>query len=168
MAERVVSAAGDLPVVVVSSDPDVVAWAGRRALACVDDPGSLDGAADAGRAWVRGQGLPRVVVAHGDLPFATSLDEVAAGGAEPVVVAVPCHRDDGTPVLSVPVDLDFSFAYGPGSFARHCAEAERAGATLRIVRDPDLSFDVDVPEDLDALAQRSDCASASAASPDRP
>lgn len=155
MADRVVDAARDLPVVVVSSDPDVVAWARERDVSCIDDPGTLDGAAHAGRAWVRDRGLSRAVVVHGDLPLATSFDAVASDGATAVVVAVPCHRGDGTPVLSVPVELDFRFAYGPGSFARHSAEATRSGAVLRIVRDPSLSFDVDVPEDLDLLEIRS-------------
>ena len=48
----------------------------------------------------------------------------------PVAVAVPCHRDDGTPVLSLPTAVaGFVFAYGPGSFRRHAAAARglRAG-----------------------------------------
>ena len=64
---------------------------------------------------------------------------------------VPDHRGDGTPVCSVPVDAPFEFAYGAGSFARHVAAAERAELELRVVRDPALAFDVDVPEDLARL-----------------
>ena len=64
---------------------------------------------------------------------------------------VPCHRDDGTPVLSVPTAVDFRFAYGPGSFRLHAAEARRLGLGLRVVRDADLGFDVDIPDDLEAL-----------------
>ncbi len=45
----------------------------------------------------------------------------------------------------------FAFAYGPGSFRRHAAEARRLGLGLRVVRDPDLAFDVDVPADLAAI-----------------
>jgi 2-phospho-L-lactate guanylyltransferase len=96
------------------------------------------------------------VIAHADLPLATTFDHVAGDGAAPVAVIVPCHRGDGTPVLSLPVDAPFRFAYGPGSFARHCSEAERAGLEVRIVRDPALSFDVDVPDDLALLAARAD------------
>jgi len=154
MAERVVDAASGSATVVVSSDSEVVEWACLRGVACIDDPGSLDGAADAGRAWVRDRGLARVAVVHGDLPLVTSFDEVLAPGGAAVVLAVPCHRDDGTPVLSVPVAIDFCFAYGPGSFARHCSEAKRLGVALSVVRDPSLSFDVDLPEDLDVLASR--------------
>jgi 2-phospho-L-lactate/phosphoenolpyruvate guanylyltransferase len=152
MAERVVAAAGDRPVVVVSSAPDVVTWAGELGVAQIDDPGSLDGAADAGRAWVRAQGLARVVVMHADLPLASTLDGVADDGDRAVAVLVPDHHDDGTPVLALPSAAEFAFAYGPGSCARHVAEAERCGLAVRIVRDRALGFDVDDAGDLAALA----------------
>jgi len=150
-ADQVVGAAGALPTVVISSDPEVVVWAAERALSVIDDPGSLDTAAEAGRAWVAARGLARVVIAHADLPDARTFAGVVRDGALPIVTIVPCHRDDGTPVVSVPVDLEFRFAYGPGSFRRHAAEARRIGAAVRIVRDPSLAFDVDVPSDLALL-----------------
>jgi 2-phospho-L-lactate guanylyltransferase len=150
-ADRVADAAAGLAVVVVSTDPAVGTWAGGRGIPVIDDPGSLDGAAAAGRAWAIAHGLVGVVVAHAHLPPARTLAGVVRDGSLPVVTIVPCHRDDGTPVISVPVDLDFHFAYGPASFRRHAAEARRLGAGLRVVRDPDLAFDVDVPEDLARL-----------------
>jgi 2-phospho-L-lactate/phosphoenolpyruvate guanylyltransferase len=148
MADRVANAAGSLPVVVVSSAPEVVVWAQARGHLVLPDPGSLDGAATAGRDHFRDQGYVRVVIAHGDLPFARTLGHVAGDGAAQVAVVVPCHRDDGTPVLAIPTDVPFAFAYGHGSFARHCEHARALGLDVRVVRDRDLSFDVDVPDDL--------------------
>jgi 2-phospho-L-lactate guanylyltransferase len=153
-AGRVVAAAGERPVVVVTSAPEVEAWAGEVGVATIPDPGSLDGAATAGRAHLAEFGCVRVVVAHADLPFARTLDPVAGDGDEPIVALVPCHRDDGTPVLSVPTAAPFRFAYGPGSFRRHVDEAERLGLAVRVVHDPDLAFDVDVPSDLEQLRVR--------------
>ena len=150
-AEQVVHAAAPMPVVVVSSDPDVRDWARDLALDALDDPGTLDGAAAAGRDHLRAMGCSRAVVAHADLPRAQHLARLARDAAQPVVALVPCHRDDGTPVLSVPTAADFRFAYGPDSFRRHAAEARRLGLGLRVVRDPDLAFDVDIPADLLAL-----------------
>jgi 2-phospho-L-lactate guanylyltransferase len=150
-AEQVVHAADGLRVVVVSSDLDVQEWARDLHVEVIDDPGTLDGAAAAGRDHLRDQRCTRVVVAHADLPRARGLSRLARDSARPVVAIVPCHRDDGTPVLSVPTDADFRFAYGPGSFRRHAAEAHRLGLGVRVVRDPDLAFDVDVPDDLLAL-----------------
>jgi 2-phospho-L-lactate guanylyltransferase len=151
-AEQVVHAAAPMPTVVVSSDPDVRVWAADLGLDVVDDPGTLDGAAAVGREHLRALGCDRVVVAHADLPRAHDLLRLARDTSRPVVALVPCHRDDGTPVLSVPAAVDFRFAYGPGSFRRHAAEARRLGLGLRVVRDRDLAFDVDVPDDLAALA----------------
>jgi 2-phospho-L-lactate/phosphoenolpyruvate guanylyltransferase len=150
-ADAVANAAAGHPTVVVSSDVAVRDWATARGVAVLDDPGSLDGAADAGRAWARQEGLARIVIAHADLPRARSFTRVMRDASRSVVALVPCHRDDGTPVLSVPTDLEFRFAYGPGSFRRHAAEARRVGAGLRVVRDADLGFDVDVPADLTTL-----------------
>jgi 2-phospho-L-lactate/phosphoenolpyruvate guanylyltransferase len=150
-ASRVVTAAGALPTVVVSSAPEVRAWADELGVVTIADPGTLDGAAEAGRSHLAELGCVRVVVAHADLPFARTLGPVAGDGDAPVMAIVPDHRDDGSPVLSLPVAAEFRFSYGPGSFRRHVAEAERVGLSVRVVRDPDLAFDVDVPADLERL-----------------
>ena len=54
-------------------------------------------------------------------------------------------------MVVVPTRAGFRFAYGPGSFAAHVAEAERLGLPWRSLLDPDLAWDVDGPEDLVAL-----------------
>ncbi|MGH8990695.1 MAG: hypothetical protein ACRDZ7_04120, partial [Acidimicrobiia bacterium] len=151
MAGRVLAAARPLPVVVVSSAREVRAWAASSGVAVLDDPGSLDLAALTGVAWARSLDLPRAVIAHADLPRAHSLEGLARDAGRPLVAAVPCHRDDGTPVLSVPTGVEFRFAYGPGSFRRHAGEARRLGLGFRVVRDPDLAHDVDAAEDLVGL-----------------
>ncbi|GIU90589.1 MAG: hypothetical protein KatS3mg010_1688 [Acidimicrobiia bacterium] len=154
MANAVIGAARGRPTVVVSSDPEVAAWCAAHGIDRIDDPGSLDASADAGRRWARARGLPRVAIVHADLPFASTLDALAVDD-ERVAVVVPDHREDGTPALSVPSDAPFRFAYGPGSFARHVTEAERCGLVVSVVRDAALAFDVDVPEDLEHLRSRS-------------
>jgi 2-phospho-L-lactate/phosphoenolpyruvate guanylyltransferase len=152
LADRVAAAAGELPTVVVSSAPEVRDWARSRGVDVIDDPGSLDEAAAAGRAWVEARGRARAVIAHADLPLARTLSPLARDAGRPIVAAVPCHRDDGTTVLSVPVAARFGFAYGPGSFRRHAAEARHLALGFRVIRDAELAFDVDVPDDLDRLA----------------
>ena len=144
----------DLAVVVVTSDAEVVSWARERRVNVIDDPGSLDGAAQLGVAWAAARTAERVVVAHADLPFAHDLAELARDGPDAVAIIVPDHRDDGTPVLSLPVSADFGFAYGPGSFVRHLAAAAQAGLRVVVHRDPDLGFDVDEPADLEILRAR--------------
>ena len=105
----------------------------------------LDGAVHAAVDQLRAEGTTTAIVAHGDLPLATQLAWVAA---TPGVTIVPDRRRDGTNVIALPTDLGFRFAYGPGSFARHLAEAERLGQQIRVVNDPRLGWDVDLPADL--------------------
>jgi 2-phospho-L-lactate guanylyltransferase len=88
---------------------------------------------------------------HADLPLATTVDGIADDADAAVAVIVPDHHDDGNPVLAIPSAAEFGFAYGPGSCARHIAEAERCGLEVRIVRDRALGFDVDDATDLRAL-----------------
>jgi 2-phospho-L-lactate guanylyltransferase len=154
MADRVLHAAAGHAVAVVTSAPEVVAFARERHCEVLADPGSLDAAADAGRAWATGKGLARYAIAHGDLPLVRSFDAILDDGDASVAVIVPDHRDDGTPALSLPAAVPFAFSYGPGSAARHIDEARHRGLEVRVLHDPQLGFDVDVAEDLAALATR--------------
>ena len=149
MATTVVAAAAPLPVTVVCDDVGVVAWARSvgAAVIRVHGPG-LNRAVEAGVAALAADGVPQVVIAHADLPRATRLDHCAATQG---ITLVPDRNLDGTPVLSVPTDAGFRFAYGPGSYAAHVAEAERLGLPWRSLHDPDLAFDVDDPADLEGL-----------------
>lgn len=154
MAERVVGAAGALPVTVVTGAPEVRSWAEDLGLEVLDDPGSLDAAARVGRDHWAAAGLDRVAVVHADLPLVDRLDELARPGKAPVAVLVPCHRDDGTPALSVPTRSPFEFAYGPGSFERHRKAAAGAGLEVReLLHVEGLRRDVDSVEDLDVLTE---------------
>jgi 2-phospho-L-lactate guanylyltransferase len=154
LADTVVRAAGAAPVVIVTSAPEVEQWALGHGCAVVPDPGSLDAAAASGIDALRDFDVPRAVIAHADLPFATTFEPVTRDAGQPVAVLVPCQRDDGTPVLSVPLRAPFAFAYGPGSFRRHVEASRKAGLAVRVVRDPSLGFDVDTIDDLRALIAR--------------
>jgi 2-phospho-L-lactate guanylyltransferase len=149
MAAQVLAAAAPLPVTVVTGDAEVAAFARSHGASVLDDPGGgLNGAVTAGVAHLAALGFDEVVVAHADLPRAAGL--AALTGATEACTLVPDRRDDGTNVLVVPAGAGFEFAYGPGSFARHVAEASRLGLAVRAVRDARLGWDVDLPEDLEA------------------
>lgn len=146
MAEIVLLAADPLPVVVVCDDDEVRAWAERSGARVVWCPGrGLNGAVSDGVASLLAEGVDHAIVAHADLPLATSLDWLADF---PGVSLVPDRRFDGTNVLAVPTAAGFRFSYGAGSFGRHRAEAARLGLALRVVQDPQLGWDVDLPADL--------------------
>jgi len=146
MATHVVRAAAPLPVAVVCDDAGVATWARDLGALVVWEPErGLNRAVEAGVGRLAADGARRVVVAHADLPRAGPLAWVARFAG---VTLVPDHRDNGTNVICVPGGLGFTFSYGPGSFARHRAEAHRLGLELRVVREPSLSHDVDLPADL--------------------
>lgn len=149
MAETVVRAAAPLPVLVVCDAEDVRTWAASVGAEVLWTPGlGLDGAVQAGVDELARRGVEVAVVAHADLPLATELAWLAATEG---VTLVPDRHLDGTNVAAVPTDIGFRFAYGAGSFERHRAEALRLGAVVRVVRDPALAWDVDLPADLDLL-----------------
>jgi 2-phospho-L-lactate guanylyltransferase len=147
MAERVLAAAGPLPTAVVCDDAGVAAWAAGLGALVLEEPGrGLNGAVAEGVAQLAAWGARQVIVAHADLPLAVSLTQVAHF---PGVTLVPDRRRDGTNVVCVPTNVEFAFSYGPGSFARHFAEARRTGQGVRVVDEPLLAWDVDLPADLD-------------------
>jgi 2-phospho-L-lactate guanylyltransferase len=91
-----------------------------------------------------------------DLPLvqATDIDELLAVECPaPAVVMVPSRDGTGTnAILRMPPAL-FPSHFGEGSFAKHLAEAEAAGARVIIRRNAHLEMDVDDEADLRALLQ---------------
>lgn len=145
-AERVVAAAGELPVFVVCDDEGVAEWAVAHGATVLWQPGvGLNAAVTSGVAELRARGVQHVVVAHGDLPRPAALPNVVTPGA---VTLVPDSRRDGTNVVALPTAADFTFSYGPGSFRRHLLRAVAGGLAVAVRRDPLLSLDIDTPSDL--------------------
>ena len=150
MATGVVRAAGSLPVAVVCDDREVANWARSLGALVIWGPEQgLNRAVEHGVRHLARLGVRHVTVAHADLPLATDLSWV---GRFRGVTLVPDRRENGTNVVGLPVDHDFVFSYGPGSFARHVAESRRLGLPLRIVRASRLSWDVDLPTDLGVVS----------------
>lgn len=148
MGARVLAAARPLPTMVVCEDAAVATWAEAAGARVLWTPGvGLNGAVSLGVAELAEQGFSRVIVAHADLPHAQHLQWL---GELDGITLVPDRRRDGTNVCVVPGDAGFRFSYGPGSFRRHLAEAQRLNTPARVIDDADLAWDVDVPADLPA------------------
>jgi 2-phospho-L-lactate guanylyltransferase len=146
LAAIVLAAASDLDKFVACDDGQVADWAIRQGAFVLWTPGlGLSGAVNTGVAHLSTVGYDTVVVAHADLPLVTTFEDFAHDGA---ITLAPDWRDDGTNVAAVPAAAGFRFSYGPASFTRHQAEANRLGLPLVIVRDERLGSDVDLPSDL--------------------
>ncbi len=102
------------------------------------------------------QGITAVLRLPLDLPLveARDIDELLAlECTAPALVIVPSRDGTGTnAILRTPPAL-FASHFGSGSFAKHCAAAERAGAEIWKRRNPRLEMDVDDEADLRALLQ---------------
>jgi len=147
MASTVVASAGDLPVWVITDDHEVAAWAdsvGAEPVAV--NRSGLTESIVAAVSIAQERHFNRAIIAHADLPHAVDLTVVDGPG----LAIAPDRRRDGSNVMSVPTDAGFRFAYGPGSFERHLAEAARVGLQVDVIDAPDLAWDVDDPEDLPA------------------
>jgi 2-phospho-L-lactate guanylyltransferase len=90
-----------------------------------------------------------------DIPLVQSsdIDELLAlECAAPALMIVPSRDGTGTnAILRTPPAL-FPSHFGTGSFAKHCAEAQRAGAQIVVRRNARLEMDVDDEADLRILA----------------
>ncbi len=148
MAERVLAAASPLPVAVVCDDPEVAGWAKEHGASVIWTPGmGLNMAVQTGVSRLALAGATEALVVHGDLPMASGIADL--GGFAGITI-VPDRHQRGTNVLGVPARSGFRFSYGQDSCSRHLAEASRLGLATRVLRPPQLSWDVDTPEDLSA------------------
>jgi 2-phospho-L-lactate guanylyltransferase len=150
MATQVVRSAAGLPVAVVCDDEEVAAWATSLGALVLWEPGrGLNPAVQAGVRQLRDLGVMSVIIAAGDLPLATDLRWVVDFAG---ITLVPDRRQDGTNVIGLPAETQFTFSYGPGSFARHLDQATATGVPVRVVHSEPLAWDVDLPEDLAAIS----------------
>ena len=97
-----------------------------------------------------------VLILPADLPLITPEDIqilLARAVDPPVVVIAPDRRRQGTNALLVCPAGVIEYAFGPGSFQRHCARARQAGAHLEICELPSLALDMDLPEDLELVSE---------------
>ena len=145
LARRVVRAAHELPVFIVCGDDDVASWGNEVGAAVLRQSGPGLNRAVAGGIEELARDYDEVIVAHADLPRARDL-RVVRGFAG--ITLVPDRHRDGTNVICLPVSCGFRFAYGPGSFDRHCTEAARVGQAVRVLDDDALAWDIDTPDDL--------------------
>lgn len=98
----------------------------------------------------------RALLVPGDCPLlaAAHLDELISrrAGARSALI-VPDRHGIGTNALLLSPPASVAPAFGPGSFARHAANAASAGVEHEVVHVPSLALDIDVPEDLALLQE---------------
>ncbi|HYI22250.1 MAG TPA: 2-phospho-L-lactate guanylyltransferase [Candidatus Limnocylindrales bacterium] len=123
--------------------------------------GGLNTALRAARDAAIARGATAILILPADLPLITAaaleamLDSadaaVAAGGGRPVVAiaAADARRGTNALLLSPPDIVEPEF--GDASLEAHLRAAAEAEASVQLVIDPALGFDLDTPDDLERL-----------------
>jgi 2-phospho-L-lactate guanylyltransferase len=148
----------------VSADDDLRAVAPRFELTInfVRDPQvGLNEALRAGRDAAVAAGATALLMLPADLPLleVASLDRLldaadaalVAGSGRPVAVIVPADARAGTNALLLTPPNVIEPQFGVASFEAHLRAASEAEASVQIVDDALLGFDLDTPDDLERL-----------------
>lgn len=140
-----------------------VARRAQPAISIVGEPrdGGLNAALRAARDAAQAAGATAVLMLPADLPLldGTALDglleaadaAVAAGQGGPIVVIAPADARDGTNALLLSPPAIVEPHFGAASLEAHLRAAAVADASVQLVLDPALGFDLDTPEDLERL-----------------
>jgi 2-phospho-L-lactate/phosphoenolpyruvate guanylyltransferase len=141
-------------VLVVSRATEVLQLAAQQGARPLDETGAgLNEALRQARGVAVASGTGGLLVLASDLPLVQSGDIrglMNTSPASPVVIA-PDRRDEGTNALLLRPPGLIDFAFGVGSFEKHCRLARDAGVEPAIVRSQHLGWDVDLPSDLDGI-----------------
>jgi 2-phospho-L-lactate/phosphoenolpyruvate guanylyltransferase len=148
--EQLSETAGLAGVLVVTSDTEATAIAGSFGAAVLADPAD-SGVNDAVAYGVSKLGLlgaSAAIIAPSDIPFVTSeeISSVLAALEQTAVVLAPAMRDGGTNILGLSPPDVIAPAFGPDSFARHCALARDLRPA--VIPLEGAGHDIDEPADL--------------------
>lgn len=143
-----------LGVLVVSRDTRALAEARDYGVQTVLESGSpaLNPALTRAAQLTRTMGATSTLVLPADLPLFSvedleALVNLACQSERAVVLASDRHGDGTNALLTCPPGV-IEYAFGPGSFSRHKALAEKAQADVYEWHSPRVALDIDTPDDL--------------------
>jgi coenzyme F420-0:L-glutamate ligase/coenzyme F420-1:gamma-L-glutamate ligase len=155
-------------IVVVAADPAVADLAAELgAEGYVQRSRGMNWGLEEARAAVDGAGT--LVVLPADLPVVTpaalerlharmaglrARDRDPGDGRPGLAIVVTDAAGEGTNALLLQPPELIPFSFGEGSARAHAAAARATGARTGVVRDDELSFDLDTPADLDRWRER--------------
>jgi len=153
------SATGVDRVIVVSSDPALLALARQLGAEAVDEghPRGLNGAVAVGTEFCLQLGATAVLVLLADLPLVTASDVECIfrqTNGEPQIVVVPCKEGEGTnALLRVPPEV-VPTRFGGPSLEAHRTVAREYRVACQTIEIPHIAFDIDSSEDLHWFASQ--------------
>lgn len=154
-AAAVINEARVLPdvtrVVVVTDDEACAKWAQHAGAETLIDANGLNSSVERAYRHV-GDTVDWVMICHADIVHPERLAALPDGGESKVILVRDRHRD-GTNVLILPANREFTFHYGPASAEAHREECAKRGLQPIEVIDNLLGIDVDTPADLRLLPE---------------
>ncbi len=146
-------------VLVVSRDPKALAIAHDHNARTIRENGAprLNTALERATAVAKMYEAKGVLVLPADLPLISQADvdkllSVINGGKRVVVITPDRHKNGTNALFLSPIGV-IEYDYGEKSFERHCELAKKAGARLEICELPSIELDLDLPEDLELVAE---------------
>ncbi len=146
-------------IAVVSSDSEVFWHARELGAKPLAEPATLSGLNDgltfAQRYMARRVAVAELVILPADIPLVRADDVravVDALGAHGERAAIVRARDNGTNALAMRPPEAVPMRFGRSSADAHVAAAREGGVEMIEIVNERLAFDVDAPEDLEALA----------------
>jgi 2-phospho-L-lactate guanylyltransferase len=142
-------------IAVVTSDPDAAACTRKCGAAIVLEQGDNGINAAIGLAIERigRNGDDGIMIVPADIPqiLPNAIVKAAEAVISPRIMAVAAAKDGGTNLLACrPADAT-PLCFGPRSFDRHRRAALQTGLSVQPLVLPELSLDIDRPEDLRAF-----------------
>ena len=145
------------PVLVITPDAEVAERAANAGAGVLREASSQghSAAAIAGFAYAQSHGAVRALTLPADAPCVTAAELSGLIEADdvttPHLTLVPSHDGDGTNGFLVSPPNLMQPVFGPGSFARHLAQAAAGKIECRVHHLPGLALDIDEPGDLARL-----------------
>ncbi len=142
--------AGARNIMVVSRDAEVLGLARRMGVAGFREAGrGLNEGLEQAMYLAAREGARAVLVLHADLPLLAGREVRAllqALRGQCAAVLAPDAAGEGSNALGLCPPGGMRLCFGPGSYAKHCAQARGAKMRLRILSMPGLARDIDTPE----------------------
>jgi 2-phospho-L-lactate guanylyltransferase len=139
-------------VLIVSEDPAAERLAQDAGVEWFQVPpgGGLNSDLELAAAFAQEHGTGQVLIVHADLPFLrpAQLRRFIANRSGKITRLAECKAGTGTNLLLTPLPLTFPLVFGSNSLTRF---QRLLGKAAKVVRNSDLSMDIDNPEDLDCL-----------------
>lgn len=141
--------------VLLSDDPRIALIGKRHRISCLADApaGGLCQSILQATQTLSTDGLPNILILPGDIPTVTptEIDTLITRAPDRGIAVVPDQHGTGTNALLGRPLVAMSLHFGPSSFVRHIHTARRRGLEVVDLSLEGISFDIDVPDDLERL-----------------